>query len=76
MLTEDEKQLKKELEQYKAEKEKIRQVLGSIGGRKSVKRDRIINYIFATVVITLFGVSFLRFANIDIYFNADFYIEI
>jgi len=77
MLTDDEKELRKELEQYKDEKEKIRKILGSIGGKKSSKRDQIINYIFAIIVILLFLTSLLRFTNLDvIHFDLDFYIEI
>ncbi|MCF7885112.1 MAG: hypothetical protein K9M80_01335 [Candidatus Marinimicrobia bacterium] len=75
MLTEDEEQLKKELEQYKAEKEKIRKILGGIGGKKSAKRDKIINYIFVFMVVVLFGFDLLRFAGVNLPFNVDFFIE-
>jgi len=52
--------LKEELEQYKTEKEKIRQIVGGIGGTNNAKRDKIINYLFAVAIIFLLIFDFSR----------------
>ena len=46
--------LKQELEHYKQEKERIRKILGQIGGSSSKNRDQIITISFLLVVIFLF----------------------
>ena len=46
--------LKEELDQFKKEKEKIRHLMGQIGGRNTEKRDRQINSIFIVLLILLF----------------------
>ena len=40
--------LREELEHYKAEKERIRDVIGQIGGRARKRHDMTINVAFAT----------------------------
>lgn len=52
--------LKEELEHFKAEKEKIRTIVGSIGGAAKEKRDRLINIIFIAVIVVLLATDFLR----------------
>ncbi|HBY18368.1 MAG TPA: hypothetical protein DEH00_04260 [Candidatus Marinimicrobia bacterium] len=63
----DTEALRRELEEFKAEKEKIRQLMGQIGGIESVKKDRRINFIFLIIVGLLFAFDILRhifkFAN-------------
>ncbi len=46
--------LKAELEHYRQEKEKIRDVIGQVGGASSKKRDLTINAIFLVAVLGLF----------------------
>ncbi|MBN2683796.1 MAG: hypothetical protein JXR40_00820 [Pontiellaceae bacterium] len=45
--------LKAELDQFKREKEKIRQLMGQIGGKHQNKRDQWINGVFVTSIILL-----------------------
>ncbi|MEN8254047.1 MAG: hypothetical protein ABFR33_01120 [Verrucomicrobiota bacterium] len=46
--------LKEELDQFKKEKEKIRQLMGQIGGKNTDKRDKRINHTFITMIFLLF----------------------
>ena len=46
--------LKKELEDFKAEKDRIRALIGQIGGNKYSKLDLIVNIVFFVVVIVMF----------------------
>ena len=52
--------LKEELKHYKSEKEKIRKIIGQIGGTTSIKHDRRVNIIFLVIVISLFLFDVLR----------------
>ncbi len=49
-----EKELLEEIERFKQEKEKIKRLIGSIGGKNFIKKDRILNYILLGVVLVLF----------------------
>lgn len=51
--------LLEELEQYRTEKEKIRKIIGSIGGRLSGKKEKFFNWgiIIAMVVLFLMDVG-------------------
>ena len=60
MVDNDEVSLAKELEQFKAEKEKIRKVVSQIGGKLSARRDRVINIIFIVLITLLFSADALR----------------
>ncbi|MDA3810006.1 MAG: hypothetical protein PF518_06685 [Spirochaetaceae bacterium] len=53
-LTAKEIELMKELEEFKKEKERVRQLLGSIGGTGSNKREHLINMTFLTIVVVFF----------------------
>ncbi len=69
--------LKEELEQFKAEKEKIRKLVGQIGGQKSDLQDRIINISFAAIIALLFMADILRhFFAIHIPFPTIFSLEL
>ncbi|NQT57751.1 MAG: hypothetical protein HQ557_02090 [Bacteroidetes bacterium] len=46
--------LMEELEIFNSERDRIRHLIGEIGGTKYSKRDNIINFIFLGVIITLF----------------------
>ena len=52
--------LEQELEHFRAEKEKIRNLVGQIGGKGSAKQDKIINFVFFNVIILLFIFDILR----------------
>ena len=52
--------LREELEHYKAQKDKIRDVVGQIGGATSHRRVVIINIIFLVVVVSAFVFDLLR----------------
>ena len=44
-------ELKEQLEQYKEEKERVRKIVGQIGGRKGLHYQKVTNQIFLLVVI-------------------------
>jgi hypothetical protein len=46
--------LRQELEHYRAEKERVRKIIGQIGGSSSKSRDRLINAVFLILVLILF----------------------
>ena len=52
--------LRQELEHYKSEKERIRKIIGQIGGKTSKRRDQVINIVFIALVIFLFLLDFMR----------------
>lgn len=52
--------LREELENYKNEKERIRKIIGQIGGITARKQDRAVNIIFLVLVIFLFTFDFIR----------------
>ena len=69
--------LKEELEQFKKEKEKIRAFVGQIGGKKTAKRDKVINLLFIGAIITLFSIDIVRHvSDIAIPIPAIFSIEL
>jgi len=45
--------LKAELDQFKKEKEKIRKLMGQIGGKNAEKKDRHVNIFFITAISAL-----------------------
>jgi hypothetical protein len=52
--------LLKELENFKSEQERIRSLVGRIGGRTSSRQDLAINIVFLLIVLTIFTLDFLR----------------
>lgn len=77
MDVKDYEALKEELETYKKEKEKIRQIVGAIGGRVKSKVDSWINWILIVSMILLFGVAIMHHIfHIDVFLPATFYIEL
>ncbi len=56
----DPKELMEELEQFRKEKERIRMLVGQIGGKHSQKRDHIINIGFIIAMVILFLLDLLR----------------
>jgi len=63
-MKDDSTNLENELEQFKKEKENIRDVMGKIGGSDSTKKDKIINLVFIIVLSGLFTLDFLRHLEI------------
>lgn len=53
-LTKAEEAMLKEIEEYNQEKEKIRMMLGRIGGKNFSKFDAILNIVFLAIILTLF----------------------
>ncbi len=49
-----------ELEHYKSEKDRVRKIIGQIGGQASNKQDRLINIVFLALVLSLFALEILR----------------
>ena len=65
----NEELLRKELEQFKAEKEKIRKLVSQIGGQQSDFQDKVINGVFITIIVLLFTADIMRhFFKINIPF--------
>jgi len=54
--------LRDELDHYRKEKERIRDVIGQIGGHANKARDRLINAVFLVLVVGFFGFDVLRHA--------------
>ncbi|MCK4564381.1 MAG: hypothetical protein KAU94_06885 [Verrucomicrobia bacterium] len=52
--------LKAELDQFKKEKEKIRKLMGQIGGKDTEKRDKKINHVFIVLIFILFLLDMAR----------------
>jgi hypothetical protein len=52
--------LRRELEHYRTEREKVRRIIGQIGGKTNAKRARTLNAIFLTVVLLVFAFDILR----------------
>jgi len=77
MTIEENVNLESDLEHFKQEKEKIRNIVGEIGGKGSVKQDLIINLVFLSVIIILFVFDVLRhLLHIEIPLPPLFSIEI
>ncbi len=56
-----------ELEHFKNEKEKVRQLIGQIGGLKQKKYDKFLNYFFIILIALLFIFDIIRhFLHLDI----------
>jgi len=52
--------LRAELAHYKAEKDKIRDIVGQLGGTTARRRQRIINVVFLALVVSAFLFDVLR----------------
>lgn len=67
MNTHETQALQAELEQFKKEKETIRQLVGQIGGAGSRRRDLIVNIIFVVLMVALLVFDVMRhFLHIDV----------
>jgi hypothetical protein len=54
-----EEQLRQELEDFRREQERVRNVLGRIGGKSHAKLDMTINMVILGIIILLFAVEFI-----------------
>ncbi|MCK4400901.1 hypothetical protein KAW08_01190 [bacterium] len=71
------KELQEELEQFRKEKEWIKNVIGTIGAKTSTKQDMILNISFISAVVILFVLDTMRhMLEIDIPLPPLFSIEI
>ena len=52
--------LREELEHYKLEKERVRKILGQIGGKSRKKKDIAVNILFLFLVLGLFSFDIVR----------------
>ena len=69
--------LQEELDHFHQEKERVRNLVGKIGGAKSTKRDTIITIIFMVAIFTLFLFDALRhIMGIDIPLPSLFSLEL
>ena len=51
-----------EINQYKDEKESVRNILGQIGGTGTAKKEKTVNIVFATLVFLFFSFDVMRHA--------------
>ena len=71
------KALQEELEQYKKEKEKIKKIIGSIGGTSQSKYDKMFNILFILLLAVFFTLDVLRhFFNVETSLPPIFSLEI
>jgi len=73
----DSSQLQAELDQFKKEKEKIRKLMGQIGGKNAAKKDRNINILFVLSIALLALNDVLHyFFNVPLFIPSLFSLEI
>ncbi|MDA3839093.1 MAG: hypothetical protein PF574_08960 [Candidatus Delongbacteria bacterium] len=71
------KALQDELEQYKKEKDKIKSIIGSIGGKSLGKYDKIFNIGFVAFLVLFFVLDILRhFFHVETFLPPLFSLEI
>lgn len=77
MDTSETMSLQEELDNFRKEKEKIRTLVGQIGGARSAKYDKAINFIFIGSIAALFAFDIIRHSfNIAIPLPQLFSIEL
>jgi hypothetical protein len=60
MATDETQMLREELEHYRSEKERVRQIVGQIGGQPSLRRTRWFNAAIVALVVIMFAVDLAR----------------
>lgn len=69
--------LREELAHFQAEKEKIRQIVGQIGGQQNSRRDRVLTILFIVLMVALFTLDVVReLTNLEMPLPHLFSIEI
>lgn len=61
MDTHNVEELEAQLKAYQDEKERIKQLMGQIGGSSDVKRDKVVNWIFIVMIILLLSFDIARY---------------
>ncbi|RKY56867.1 MAG: hypothetical protein DRP93_00440 [Candidatus Neomarinimicrobiota bacterium] len=63
-------ELEAQLKAYRDERERIKQLMGQIGGSSDIKRDKIVNWVFIVMIILLLSFDiarhFLHWENIPL----------
>ena len=63
-------ELEAQLKGYRDERERIKQLMGQIGGSSDVKRDKIVNWVFIVLIVLLLSFDiarhFLHWENIPL----------
>lgn len=77
-MKEDEiKRLQEELEEFQRERESIKNIIGSIGGKTSGKKDKLTNVAFIILIVILFTLDIMRhILRINLPLPALFSVEI
>ena len=71
------KALQEELEQYRKEKEKIKNIIGTIGGKSMNKYNKVYNTVFIILLVVFFVLDILRhFFNVETSLPPLFSLEI
>ncbi|MCK4980613.1 MAG: hypothetical protein KAS62_09460, partial [Candidatus Delongbacteria bacterium] len=71
------KALQEELEQYRKEKEKIKNIIGTIGGKSMNKYNKVYNTVFIILLAVFFVLDILRhFFNVETSLPPLFSLEI
>ncbi|MCD4708360.1 MAG: hypothetical protein K8S62_11565 [Candidatus Sabulitectum sp.] len=52
--------MQEEINQYKDEKESVRNILGQIGGAGTARKEKVVNIVFATLVVLFFSFDVMR----------------
>ena len=60
MIEDEMKTLQEELEQFQREKNEIRNIIGSIGGKTLARRDKFLNIFFIIIITAFFLLDFTR----------------
>lgn len=53
-------ELETQLKAYREERERIKALMGNIGGKSDLKRDKVVNWIFFILIVFLFGFDILH----------------
>ena len=77
MSDQEMKALQEELEQYRKEKEKIKNIIGTIGGKSMNKYNKVYNTVFIILLAIFFVLDILRhFFNVETSLPPLFSLEI
>jgi len=59
----DAQSLQEELDHYRSERDKVRAIVGQIGGKASAARDKVLNTVFIVLVLSLFAGDLMHYFN-------------
>ncbi len=68
--------LRTELDEYRKEKEQIKQLIGQIGGTDSSWTDKLLNYAFIGLIVIIFILDILRHFEFDVPLSSMLSLEI